>query len=1812
MVHQINQRTSCKRGGSDWHLGLPLLVMLLCIATLFSAGKAYATAADALQEPAEIVTEIPHTKTSGDSNYFTFAENAWTAGDSTHVWSNNLSSSLPAQNIWYEVKFVGHKIDVYAGKNNPMGMVEYFIDGTSKGEYSLHNNTNISSTKIATFDNLNEGEHTFKAVATGKRAAGTGNGNTLIDCAKVVVYHEPYAITGITVDDSSVSLSEGATAQISATVSPDYASASDLSFSSSDDSVAAVDENGLITAQGAGSATITVSAKMGEATATVSVTVAAAPTELRGAIVDTDSQYTQDRYNEVKDLTTTTASLSAWKNDIAVSEIALVTVDSAAKNLTLSASDFTADGNKTIGKDNVELSFIGSTKAYNGSYLGYGDPNRPVPEDNGSNRSESNDILLGDDPIDLGYNKVQPVWVKVRVPKGAAAGTYTGTVTVSAEGLDTPLTFTYTLTVQDATLPDSSEYKDTFDVELWQYPYSSAEYYNVEPFSEKHLDIMRSNMELYKEVGGHAITTSIVEEAWSGQTYSKNDVHYPSMVRWTKNADGSFSYDYTHFDKWVEFNRSLGIGDKIVLYSIAPWNNAIGYYENGTLEYEQLATGSDRWKKVWTDFLADIIDHLMEKGWFDDAYMGIDERGFSKEAFDLIDSVVNVYTQPLKTAGAMDNIAGKYDLAMRVDDLNVGDFAAQQNMATFTRLLADREAAGLRTTLYSCTEHSPGNFSLSAPVESYWSIANAGKQGTAGFLRWAYDAWVEDPLRDATHNAFEPGDCFLIYPDEKDAENPTSKGSVRLERIAEGVRDVNKIKLMTSEVSALEADADDLYAKVTTVANKSRDLLSSDARASLASQMNAFKDGIPNMTAKYIQAKASGADEVTSVTISGPETAGDQTIVMGETLQLTATVAPENVLVKTVTWKSANPDVATLDSNGLVTAVRQGTARITATSKKNAAASDTITVTVTMPQVEESARVAYYSFDDESAEDSWGSRNGTVNGATFADGKSGKALSATEEKNVTLGGTSGIGENDPWTVSYWVKSTAPLTDRFSVLMDLGKDFSFDLKMASDRDAGFHVGKNSGDVLTFKYPFAPNTWYHVTWTQSKQAGLSMYVNGKLVETNAWTKTGTTRIPLDIIGGTGFTGLIDEVKVYNRVLNAGEVSADMLTSGLNIAETEVSLVEGETYTIVPTVVSDKDDKSVTYSSSDESVATVDENGKVTAVKRGIAEITVKNEAAGYTDVVTVTVSKKLTISNTLDPILIDQDKYISEVYKPTDEQIAAKQDLYYGQPDMVRTKTGRLITMFPKGHGHGPLVTMISDDDGETWTQKTDTPKCWEQSQETPTLYALKLANGKERIMLITACPAWDQYLGGWQTSYSDDNGETWTDYKHWHPNMPDGSKNYAVVGMASLIQLKDENGNYIQKWMGVYHHQNPFTNYKTYLTFDENGNEQWSAPEMLLPDAQDIEKSYQMCEIGMFRSPDGKRIVGLARSQSHNNPATLIYSDDEGETWSRPMDLPGTLAGERHKAMYDPVSGRLVITFREILYDKNGNNQFDGADDWVCGDWGAWVGTYEQLMNQEEGDYRLRLSEDWANNRYSGDTGYTGMAVLEDGTFILNTYGHWDKNFSQTAGMGVTSDLCWIRQAKFKLGEIENDRRMVSYEELESELADAKALLEKAADGGYTEESVQALSDAIAAVEDGIAAKDLQQVQVDALAVDLQTAMDGLAEETPEPEPEPEPDPDPEEPQPGPEDPEPRPDPDPEEPGAETPAPDETPNPDETPDPDADDKGGDKPGDANGGKTDDGALPQSGDTSGAAVMVCAVAGVAALAAGCAAVRRRRNR
>ena len=83
---------------------------------------------------------------------------------------------------------------------------------------------------------------------------------------------------------------------------------------------------------------------------------------------------------------------------------------------------------------------------------------------------------------------------------------------------------------------------------------------------------------------------------------------------------------------------------------------------------------------------------------------------------------------------------------------------------------------------------------------------------------------------------------------------------------------------------------------------------------------------------------------VTGITLSQTEAA---MTVGGETLTLTATVAPDDATDKTVTWTTSNADIATVE-NGVVTAVAAGTATITVTTTDGSFTA-TCDVTVTAP-----------------------------------------------------------------------------------------------------------------------------------------------------------------------------------------------------------------------------------------------------------------------------------------------------------------------------------------------------------------------------------------------------------------------------------------------------------------------------------------------------------------------------------------------------------------------------------------------------------------------------------------------------------------------------------------------------------------------------------------------------------------------------------------------------------------------------------------------------------------------------------------------
>ncbi len=96
-------------------------------------------------------------------------------------------------------------------------------------------------------------------------------------------------VTGVTLSQTELSLTEGNTAQLTATVKPDDATNKNVTWSSDDTSVATVDATGKVTAVSAGTATITVTTVDQSKTATCEVTVTAAPVPVSGVSLNKDS-----------------------------------------------------------------------------------------------------------------------------------------------------------------------------------------------------------------------------------------------------------------------------------------------------------------------------------------------------------------------------------------------------------------------------------------------------------------------------------------------------------------------------------------------------------------------------------------------------------------------------------------------------------------------------------------------------------------------------------------------------------------------------------------------------------------------------------------------------------------------------------------------------------------------------------------------------------------------------------------------------------------------------------------------------------------------------------------------------------------------------------------------------------------------------------------------------------------------------------------------------------------------------------------------------------------------------------------------------------------------------------------------------------------------------------------------------------------------------------------------------------------------------------------------------------------------------------
>jgi lysophospholipase L1-like esterase len=318
-------------------------------------------------------------------------------------------------------------------------------------------------------------------------------------------------------------------------------------------------------------------------------------------------------------------------------------------------------------------------------------------------------------------------------------------------------------------------------------------------------------------------------------------------------------------------------------------------------------------------------------------------------------------------------------------------------------------------------------------------------------------------------------------------------------------------------------------------------------------------------------------------------------------------------------------------------------------------------------------------------------------------------------------------------------------------------------------------------------------------------------------------------------------------------------------------------------------------------------------------------------------------------------------------------------YLGHPTTVTLGNGDLLCVHPEGHGKGAIVLQRSRDGGRSWSEPLPVPENWATSLETPTIHRLVAGDGKARLVLFSG-------LHPIRSSVSLDEGATWT------PLAPIGDFG-GIVAMASVVPLASgrhaaffhDDGRYFQA-------EGKRSQFTVYQCESGDGGVTWAAPKVVWTG-----RELDLCEPGVVRSPDGKRLAMLLRENQRRKGSHLLLSDDEAATWSAPRELPPGLCGDRHVGAYGP-DGRLLISFRDMAPESP-----------TRGDWVAWVGRFDDVVAGRAGLYRVRLSRNWKGT----DCGYPGVEVLADGTFVVTTYGHF-----------APSQPPFVRSVRLQLAELD--------------------------------------------------------------------------------------------------------------------------------------------------------------------------------------------
>lgn len=383
------------------------------------------------------------------------------------------------------------------------------------------------------------------------------------------------------------------------------------------------------------------------------------------------------------------------------------------------------------------------------------------------------------------------------------------------------------------------------------------------------------------------------------------------------------------------------------------------------------------------------------------------------------------------------------------------------------------------------------------------------------------------------------------------------------------------------------------------------------ATVSAAGEVEALKEGSATITAKAgdktaacavkVEAASSGEITVTALTISDTS----KTLKVGEKYTLTATPTPATA---TVTWESSDEAIAKVSETGEVEAIKEGQATITAKAGTKtaecmvtveAAGSADVTVTkVTLNKGNFSLVIGKSFTLKATVEFSDGTTSNDVEWSVDKSGivtlKNG-IVTAKKKGTVKVTATSKDDSEQKATVTVTVKEVAIKKITLPKKLTMG----------------------NGDSITLKPTITPSntTNKNVTWSVDKKGkNVVALKNGKVTANKK--KTGTAKVTVTSKSNKKIKATITiTVKKQPKSIKLGKIKG--------LKKNTVTLNKNKTCQIKVTMTPKNAGSLLTYKTSSKKIATVDANGKVKAIKKGTAKITI---TAGNKKKVVLTVKVK----------------------------------------------------------------------------------------------------------------------------------------------------------------------------------------------------------------------------------------------------------------------------------------------------------------------------------------------------------------------------------------------------------------------------------------------------------------------------------------------------------------------------------------------------------------------------------------------------------